>query len=61
MFPLPPDHVCFAVAPSLEVYGWYTGSVMYDHKDIEGRWRERWDTDAVYQTSEDTKRRNVTH
>ena len=27
---------------------------MYDHKEIERRWRERWDADGVYRTDEDT-------
>ena len=29
---------------------------MYDHKDIEKRHRVRWDTDKVYQTSEDSEK-----
>ena len=27
--------------------------VMYEHKDIEERWREQWERDGVYRTSED--------
>ena len=27
---------------------------MYDHKELEARWRKRWDADKVYQTSEDS-------
>ena len=26
---------------------------MYEHKDIEHQWCERWDTDGVYRTDED--------
>ena len=27
---------------------------MYEHEDIQKRWRERWDVDGVYRTDEDT-------
>ena len=29
---------------------------MYDHKEIEKRWRERWDADGVYATNEDAEK-----
>lgn len=32
----------------------YTTNTMYDHKDIEKRHRERWETDKTYKTSEDS-------